>query len=321
MTDIIHIVSRFDGIGGTEFHAASLAAALRRSAEVKLWADEATAAAPRYGAQPINTFGGAFPRGGTLVMVGTHLHPGLWLDHARPERLVVICNLYSARRIFAFLTTLERPTLPVAELAFMSEMLKHAIGLPGRISPTLIDLERYHPSRRQHTERFTIGRHSRDDALKHHPADASLYAMLSWAGAEIHLIGASHLQPALSVTPRLQVFPVGSQAPEDFLAGLDCFYYRTHPAWTEAGGRVVMEALASGVPVVAHPGGGYAEWIVEGENGFLAATQEGLYERLLELKNSPVTATRLGRNARESALRLCGGKQRETYLNWLLGVV
>jgi glycosyltransferase involved in cell wall biosynthesis len=319
MTDIIHIVSRFDGIGGTEFHAASLAAALRPLAQVKLWADEATAAAPRYGAQAINTFGGAFPRGGILIMVGTHLHPGLWLDHARPERLVVICNLFSAQRIFAFLSTLERPTLPVADLAFMSQMLQQAIGLPGRISPTLIDLERFHPSRRQPTERFTIGRHSRDDPLKHHPDDASLYAMLGWAGAETRLIGASHLQGALSGTPRLQVFPVGWQAPDDFLAGLDCFYYRTHPAWTEAGGRVVMEALASGLPVVAHPGGGYAEWIVEGENGFLAATQEGLYERLLELKTTPATATHLSQNARKSAVLLCGGERRATYLNWLLG--
>ena len=251
-------------------------------------------------------------------MVGTHLQPGLWLDHAHPERLVVICNLFSARRIFAFLTMLERPALPVAELAFMSQMLQQAIGLPGRISPTLIDLDRFHPSRRQPTERFTIGRHSRDDALKHHPDDASLYAMLGWAGAEIRLMGASHLQAELSGMPRLQVFPIGSQAPEEFLAGLDCFYYRTHPAWTEAGGRVVMEALASGLPVVAHPGGGYAEWIDDGKNGYLAATQEGLYERLLELKGSPAMATHLGRNARESALHLSGGARRETYLNWLL---
>lgn len=319
MTDIIHIVSRFDGIGGTEFHAASLAAALRPSAHVTLWADERTAAAPRYGATPINTFGGAFPRGGTLIIVGTHLQPGLWLDHARPERLIVICNLFSARRIFAFLTTLERPTLPIAELVFMSELLRKALGLPGIISPTLIDLERFKPVQNQCGRPFTIGRHSRDDTLKHHPDDTSLYAMLGWTGAEIRLMGATCIQAALHNARQVQVLPAGSEEPENFLASLDCFIYRTHPSWTEAGGRVVMEALACGLPVIAHPAGGYAEWIEQGENGYLAETQEALFVRLCELRNSPSTRERMGQNARKSALRLSGGEAKTRYLDWLLG--
>ena len=318
MSEIIHIVSRFDGIGGTESHAATLAGVLRQTAHVKLWADEPTAATSRYGATPINTFGGAFPRGGTLIIVGTHLQPGLWLDHARPKRLIVICNLFSARRIFAFLTALERPTLPVAELAFMSEMLRNAMGLPGIISPTLIDLERFHPSHRNPTERFTIGRHSRDDPFKHHPDDPTLYAMLAWAGVGTRLMGATCLPAMTDRAPFIERIAVGDEPPEIFLGKLDCFVYRTHPAWTEAGGRVVMEALASGLPVVAHPGGGYAEWIEDGQNGYLAATQEGLYERLLELKNAPPVAARLGQQARESALRLSGGVRRESYLRWLL---
>lgn len=319
MTNIIHIVSHFDGIGGTEFHAASLAANLRQSAQVTLWADESTAACRSYAATPINTFGGAFPRGGTLIIVGTHLQTGLWLDHARPERLIVICNLFSARRIFAFLTTLERPTLPVAELVFMSEMLRKALSLPGIISPTLIDLERFKPVRSPCARPFTIGRHSRDDAMKHHPADPSLYAMLAWTGTEIRLMGASCLQPVLHQTPRVQTLAAGSEKPETFLASLDCFFYRTHPTWTESGGRVVMEALACGLPVIAHSAGGYAEWIEQGENGFLAETQEAFFERLSELKSSPLICERMGISARESARKLSGGIAKTRYLGWLLG--
>lgn len=317
MSHTIHIVSRFDGIGGTEMHAKTLAEMLRPSAQVALWADEATPTAAHYGARPINTFGGSFPRGGTLIFVGTHQRTDLWLDHAKPRRLIVICNLFSARRIFTFLTSLERPTLPTAELAFISAMLRDALGLPGVVSPTLIDLKRFHPVARNNSSRFTIGRHSRDDLLKHHPDDPSLYAMLGWSGCRTRLMGASCLQSVLHDSPHVDILPVGAEAPEQFLASLDCFTYRTHPTCIEAGGRVIMEAMASGLPVVAHPAGGYAEWIKENKNGYLVATQEAAFERLLELSTNRNLASTLGIHARETALRLSGEESRGTYLEWL----
>ena len=55
----------------------------------------------------------------------------------------------------------------------------------------------------------------------------------------------------------------------DFLSTLDAFYYRTHPAYFEAFGRVVLEAMLCGIPVVAEARGGYASHIRHGENGFL----------------------------------------------------
>lgn len=318
MSDIIHIVSRFDGIGGTEYHAASLAALLRPTVPTVLWADEPTLATHRYGAKPINTFGGDFPRGGTLVLIGTHFRPGAWIDHVRPKRLIVVINLFSANRVFAMLAHLDRPSMPVAELAFVSEMLKRSLGLPGRICPALVDLERFHPRRHREADRFTIGRHSRDILLKHHPDDISLYAMLAWSGAAVRLMGARCLKSEKQLLPLIELLPTGIEPAEDFLAGLHCFVYRTHPQLPEAGGRVVMEALASGVPVIASPAGGYAEWIESGENGYLAATQEEFYDRLLELMNAPETCRRLGLQARDSAVRLSGDDRRDDYLRWLI---
>lgn len=50
-----------------------------------------------------------------------------------------------------------------------------------------------------------------------------------------------------------------------------------HPAKTEGSGRVVMEAMASGKPVIAVKSGGVQELIRDGENGFLV-TPDNLEE-------------------------------------------
>ena len=38
--------------------------------------------------------------------------------------------------------------------------------------------------------------------------------------------------------------------PREFLAQLDFFVYYHHPAWLEAFGRNILEALASGLPAI-----------------------------------------------------------------------
>ena len=39
-------------------------------------------------------------------------------------------------------------------------------------------------------------------------------------------------------------------SPRDFLRQLDVFVYFPHPDWVESFGRVVIEAMAAGVPVI-----------------------------------------------------------------------
>jgi UDP:flavonoid glycosyltransferase YjiC (YdhE family) len=50
-----------------------------------------------------------------------------------------------------------------------------------------------------------------------------------------------------------QVIPFGGMDPRDFLAELDFFAYYHHPAWVEAFGRNILEAMASGVPTILPP--------------------------------------------------------------------
>jgi glycosyltransferase involved in cell wall biosynthesis len=92
----------------------------------------------------------------------------------------------------------------------------------------------------------------------------------------------------------------GSRRPADFLRGLDCFYYRTSEQWLEAYGRVVLEALGCGLPVVCGRRGGYADYIAHGVNGFLFDTTEQAIALILRLRDDVALRDRLGRAARRT---------------------
>lgn len=316
MADPIHIVTSFDAIGGNEGHARSLADRLAPMAPTQLWSTRPSRAAAHYRALPISPFGGQMPRGGTLILVGSHMEPGIWLDYVKPRRLIVICDRLAARQTVAFLAWLDRPGLPKAELVFVSNALREALALPGRLCPPLIDLTRYHPARRTAGERFRVGRYSREEAALHHPDDPALYKMLGWHGLGLRLMGGMLLEPSLAGCPNLELLPAGSESAETFLGQLDLFFYRTASQMPEASGWPIIEALACGLPVVAQRTSGHAEWISNGENGYLITTQEEAYERVTELAGSPERCAAMGQSARQTAERLCSEQAVGEYLNW-----
>ena len=53
--------------------------------------------------------------------------------------------------------------------------------------------------------------------------------------------------PPAVPTPGLELLPSGIEDAASFLRTLDAFYYRTSPHWPEAAGRVVAEAMATGL--------------------------------------------------------------------------
>jgi glycosyltransferase involved in cell wall biosynthesis len=101
--------------------------------------------------------------------------------------------------------------------------------------------------------------------------------------------------------PKIHLLPAVPQAElPAFLRSLDCFLYRTSSQWYETFGRVVMEAMACGLPVVCERESGAAEYIEHGKTGFLVASDQEALETVLMLKDDPSLRTRIASAARQA---------------------
>jgi UDP:flavonoid glycosyltransferase YjiC (YdhE family) len=139
-------------------------------------------------------------------------------------------------------------------------LVREAIApeVPGRLREqdwvNVIDVDAWHVDRLGwRSDRPVIGRHSRPQRQKW-PKDSqvvkALYPVDGSAVVKI-LGGADPVQELLGYLPdSWQVIPFGGMDPREFLAQLDFFVYYHHPAWLEAFGRNILEALASGLPVI-----------------------------------------------------------------------
>jgi glycosyltransferase involved in cell wall biosynthesis len=206
------------------------------------------------------------------------------------------------------------------ELIFVSHGLRLSVGLPGRVEPSLIRLDRYlkRPVERAARAVVTVGRVSRDVIEKHDPQDAALYRMLAARGMRVRIMGGSCLRPWLQDVPGVELLPAGAEEVTQFLASLDIFFYRTG-TFIEPYGRVVLEAMASGLPVVVAANGGYAEQINPGVEGFPVQSQEQALHVLQVLANDPTLRLQIGQAARTRAVEVHGPDAIASMLDNYLG--
>jgi glycosyltransferase involved in cell wall biosynthesis len=100
---------------------------------------------------------------------------------------------------------------------------------------------------------YRIGRHSRDDDMKWPSRAEEIKLLYPIEGEhEVWILGGGKVpKKRLGYVPaNWRIFEFGSMAPRDFLQQLDVFVYFTHRDWVESFGRVVLEAMAVGVPVI-----------------------------------------------------------------------
>ena len=84
--------------------------------------------------------------------------------------------------------------------------------------------------------------------------------------------------------------------PEDFLSNSDIYL---HSATEEPFGLVLIEAMASGLPVITTDGYGNRDLIIEGENGFMIweRNPEVFANKVIQLSDSPELYQRMSENA------------------------
>jgi glycosyltransferase involved in cell wall biosynthesis len=86
----------------------------------------------------------------------------------------------------------------------------------------------------------------------------------------------------------------------DLLAACDVFLFPTEPWWGEGFGLAALEAMASGLPIVATAVGGMPEMVEEGRTGMLVEPRDtdGLRDALAGLARDEERRRAMGREAR-----------------------
>jgi glycosyltransferase involved in cell wall biosynthesis len=318
----IHFGCSFDSMGGTERQALQTYEDLRPYADVRLWAQDEPdpRIVERYEIGRIDRHN--YPRGGTLVVCGVWWPGGKWIQESEPERVVLHLNTLNPIGLLEWLSILRAWRARPIEIAYPSHGLKRIFGLPGRVERSAIDLDTFAPCAAVRPAgddgRFTIGRLSRGNASKHHPGDAYLYKVFAAEGDRVRIMDGRPLASDIGHIDRIDLLPIDGEPAADFLHSLDCLFYRTgeaHEAW----GRVVAEAMACALPVVCHRIGGYAEAIVDGENGFLFDSTDQALDILRRLKGDPALRQRVGAAARASMEDMFSAREQEETRRYYVG--
>ncbi|MCG5528002.1 glycosyltransferase [Halorhodospira sp. 9628] len=230
---------------------------------------------------------------------------GKWIKFWKPKRVILICQLPNIRQTLKRINELEKVygLERYLEIVYAARWIRDAVGRPGRVLISPIDIERFRPcaaSLQRNKDDFTVGRMSRDIYYKHHPDDKKLYSLLAELGIKVRIMGGECL--GLEKHPNIEVIREGEEAPEEFLKSLDVFFYRTDTRfWVEPHGRVVTEALASGLPVVCGNQGGFTEWVVPDQNGYITSGNPEVVDAIKKLRTESSAYKRLAKGARTTA--------------------
>jgi len=183
-----------------------------------------------------------------------------------------------------------------------------------RFVGSYIDTEEFRPNvGKWMPDRVTIGKLARDQKVKFPPMLArvleSVENAVGFNRVSFEMVGASKYWPKLG--EKLTVYQApdfGSSPAADFYRRWDIFAYATTDDYTETWGRVITEAMACGLPIVAEKKGAIPEQIEHGVDGLLVDMQSSnrildFTAHLVHLVKDSKARKVLGDNAREKAVR------------------
>ncbi len=179
-------------------------------------------------------------------------------------------------------------------------IIEKRVGVPSAVFSRGVDSAAFSPDHRKREKNDTrirslyVGRVSIEKNL-------DLLAVLDPPGGSgLHLVGDGPYRSTLQQRLPDAVFPGFLQGKNlaRAYASADIFVF---PSKTETFGNAVLEAMASGLPVLVTNEGGPKDFVVDGETGFIASTDEEFVEHHRRLAADKELRYRLGANAREYA--------------------
>jgi len=299
----VHLVNPlWEACGGSEWRTIETWRLLGKHADVRLWSeyDPAPELASLAPIRRISPWRMQFPRGGTLIFLGVYFRVGHWIRFAAPQRVVIVYNTDQPDRLRK---NLGRIALcgRGAEVVYTSSALRMRERGFGPVLESLVDVPRFQRTRHAKQRPFTVGRLSRDTPEKHHEEDAALWRALAGEGVRVRIMGGTCLSSKLAGIPNIELLPAGAEEATQFLRSLDCFVYRTSENWYEAFGRVVVEAMATGLPAVCGARGGYRELLTHGHDALVFNTTAEGIAAVRAVRDDPALANALGTSAAQTA--------------------
>ncbi|QWT21159.1 glycosyltransferase family 1 protein [Bacillus sp. NP157] len=246
---------------------------------------------------------------GIPVATGFHTRFDFYVGHYGFGALTPLVRRYLARFHRRAHTTL----VPTGQLAGeLNDLGVHDV----RVLRRAVDTQRFHPERRSDELRaswgvdadtpvvLSVGRVAPEKNLDV-VIDAWRALERRVPGARCVIVGDGPGRAALEAAHPDVIF-AGTRRGDDlaaFYASADLFVF---PSLTETFGNVVLEAMSSGIPVVAYAEAAAREFIRNGQNGIRVApgNEGGLVERAATLGADPTALVAMGRAARASVAGL-----------------
>jgi glycosyltransferase involved in cell wall biosynthesis len=231
------------------------------------------------------------------------LEPALqWLGESRRSAVANFAQKQSLNLTLRFYKLARLVYAPNPELA---EMLGARTGRPAHLMARGIDTHLFSPQRRTRRDGdFVIGFVGRLSREKNVRQLVDLERALLTRGIKdcrFVVVGDGSERQWLSQNLQRAEFTgvLSGEALANAYADMDAFVF---PSQTDTFGNVVLEAMASGVPVVVSNEGGPKFLVAAGRNGLVAGTPAAFVEALIDLRANPDLRERMSSNARAAAM-------------------
>ena len=189
----------------------------------------------------------------------------------------------------------------------LCEMLRQRCRRPVSLMERGVDTTLFTPEKRQRQEEILnigyVGRLSPEKNVRLLARLESELLRLGCHGIRFTIIGAGSEMEWLRRSMRTAVFTgvLRGEALARAYADLDLFIF---PSLTDTYGNVVLEAQASGVPVIVSSGGGPKYLIQQGRTGYIAEREDDFAGLASNLYRNPVQRRLMAAEARHHALGL-----------------